>query len=590
MKKNFKQILATAFAGVLAFATFGAAAPTVVKAAEESTETYKVFVAFGGDAAEENDWKLSYAGGEASEGVTPTDGEIKVGDTVKVGLEFDNPVVNAWYFAPVILAENVVSADFDVKVYIDGEEVAADLTAGDNWWYEATGDYTDKQSVRIAGGFNEWGTQYIEEPKDFTKLEFEITANSIQVGEGGPVNATESTETYPMYLAFGGDKAEENDWALSYSGEDEAPEGITVTNSEIKVGDTASVKLEFADPVFNVWYFAPFIVAENVVDASFDVKVLIDGEEVAVDLAAGDNWWYEATGSYDNTQAVRIAGGFNEWGTQYIAEPSGFKTLEVQVTANSIMVGEPEEGPTSNAGPVDLDGVYHAYIGFQSPKYTFRNSWSGESGYGNGTPEFDQVTGWADGEEVVIPGTFSDAEIKGNGTYSVAVNGLEFPDGEFVDEDSTVNGNMRLIFFSTDIPNTGEITISDVKLKIDGNEISDVNAKVSEESINYLEVQLQNTYSDDIKTVGYYPTPMTDMEITFTVSGFNYDNDAPAATEEVTEAPKDDASDGAADTEASLVSPAPQEKSGSPVVIIVIVVVCLAVIGCVVFFVMKKKK
>ena len=230
--------------------------------------------------------------------------------------------------------------------------------------------------------------------------------------------------------------------------------------------------------------------------------------------------------------------------------------------------------------------VYHAYIGFQSPKYTFRNSWSGESGYGNGTPEFDQVTGWADGEEVVIPGTFSDAEIKGNGTYSVSVNGLEFPDGEFVDEDSTVNGNMRLIFFSTDIPNTGEITISDVKLKIDGNEISDVNARVNDESVNYLEVQLQSTYSDDIKSIGYYPTPMTDMEIIFTVSGFNYDNDTPA-TEAVTEAPKDDTP---AATEALAATSAPQEKSGSPVLIIVIVVVCLAVIGCVVFFVMKKKK
>ena len=62
MKKNLKQILATAFAGLLAFATFGATAPTVVKAAEESTETYKVFVAFGGDVAEENDWGYQYYG------------------------------------------------------------------------------------------------------------------------------------------------------------------------------------------------------------------------------------------------------------------------------------------------------------------------------------------------------------------------------------------------------------------------------------------------------------------------------------------------------------------------------------------------
>ncbi len=580
MKKRFKKFLATAFASVLALTTFGAAVPTIVNAAEESTESYRVFVAFGGDAAEENDWGLSYAGGDVSGDITVTDGEIKVGDTVTVGLEFAEPVVNVWYVAPTIVAEKVVSADFDVKVLIDGEEVAADLTAGDNWWYEETGDFSKTEAIRVAGGFNEWGTQYISEPSGFKKIEFEITAKSIQVGDAAVENATESTETYPLYLAFGGDKAEENDWALSYDGET-ASEGITATDAEIKVGDTAKVKLEFAEPVLNAWYFAPFIVGENIVDADFTVKAYVDGKEVDLDMSQGDNWWYEATGSYSDKEAVRIAGGFNEWGAQYMAEPSGFTSLEFEITANKIMIGAEEEKPQSNAGPVDLDGTYHAYIGFQTPMYSFRNSWSGESGYGHDTPEFDQVTGWSreeSGVEIVVPGTYTDAEIKGNGTYTVSVNGLEFPEDEFSSQEY-----MNLIFFSTDIPNTGEITISDVVLKVNGSEVSDVNPIVNEESVNYLEIQLQNIYNDDLKTIGYYPVnPLTDMSITFTVSGFNYDNDG-AAVEENTEA-----NGGEDATEAPVVE---TEKNTPPIGLIIgIVCGCLVIVGLVVFLIVRGKK
>ena len=575
MKKNLKQILATTFAGLLAFATLGASVPTIVNAAEESTEPYRIFVAFGGDVAEENDWGLAYAGGDASEGITVTDGEIAVGETVKIGLEFANPVVNAWYFAPTMIAENVVDASFDVKVFIDGQEVAADLSAGDNWWYEETGDFDKTKAVRIAGGFNEWGTQYIAEPSNFTKIEFEITANSIQVGEAVVGDAVESTESYDMYLAFGGDAAEENDWGLNYAG-GEASEGITATDAKIAVGETASVKLEFANPVVNAWYFAPFIVAENVVDASFDVKVLVDGQEVDVDMSAGDNWWYEATGDFDDKHAVRIAGGFNEWGAQYIAEPSGFTSLEFVVTANSIKVGTPAEEakPVSAAGDVDLDCAtpYHAYIGIQTPKFSFRNSYS-DSQYGFGTTEFSQVTGWdADSNEVVLPGTFEDVEINGNGTYTVKVTGLEFPDGEFAEQEY-----MNLIFLSTDIPNTGAITISDIKLSIDGSEVSGIAPILNEENVDYVDMQIQNIWNDTIKTIGYYPVPMSEIAITFTVSGFNVEG-----------------SSAPADVEIGTDEQASQMRTGlsTPAIIGIVVgaVVLIAIIVVVVILVTKKGK
>jgi hypothetical protein len=569
MKKNLKQILATTFAGFLAFATLGTAVPNVVSAAEESTESYKVFVAFGGDLEGEDSWGLQYYGGDITGDITPTDGELAVGETVTVGLEFAEPVETTYFVAPVLVGENIVDADFDVKVLVDGEEVDADLTAGDNWWYEGTGDYDDTQAVRIAGGYNEWGDQYIEKPSGFTKIEFEITANSIQIGDGTEVAGEESTETYNMFVAFGGDLEGEDSWGLQYYGGDITGD-ITPTDGEISVGETVTVGLEFAEPVATTYFVAPVLVGENIVDADFDVKVLVDGEEVDADLTAGDNWWYEGTGDYGDTQAVRIAGGYNEWGTQYIEMPSGFTKIEFEITANSIKVGVADEA-TSNAGDVDLDGVYHAYIGFQTPNWSFRNAWHGEGGYGHDTDEFSQVTGWdADGNEVVIPGTLNDVEIAGNGTYTVSVTGLEFPDGEFDSQEY-----MNLIFVSTDIPNTGAIEFSDVTLKVDGSEVSGVNAIVDPDSINYVDVQLQSIWNDDISTIGYYPTPMTELSITFTVSGFNYDNEGTA----VVTSDDNDSSDEAV-----------AKKGVKPFVIVIIVVVVVVVAAVVILLVTKKKK
>ncbi len=591
--KSFKKFIAAATAGLLTFAAAAPALSVPVLAAEESTETYRIFLAFGGDAAEEGDWAYSYAGGDATEGVTVTDAEIKVGDTARIGLEFANPVVNAWYFAPTIIAESVIEADFSVKAFVDGNEVSVDLAAGDNWWYEGTGDFTDTQAIRVAGGFNEWGTQYMSEPSGFTKLEFEVTANSIKVGEAEPAGeAVESTEEYNMYLAFGGDKVEENDWAYSYAG-GEASEGITATDATIKVGETASVKLEFDDPVVNAWYFAPFIVAENVVEADFSVKAFVDGNEVAVDLSAGDNWWYEGTGDFTDTQAVRIGGGFNEWGTQYMAEPSGFKTLEFEITANSIKVGTAaEDNAAPAAAAVDLDGTYNAYIGFQTPVFSFRNAWN-DTTYGLGTDYFNQVTGWEGSDAVVLSGTFADAEIKGNGTYTVSVDGLSFPAGEFDSQDY-----MNLIFVSTDIPRTDAITVSDVMLDIDGMQPSISPLISPEDDDEYLTIAIQNIWNPDIATIGFYTVPPTKMSVTFTLSGFNYDNPDEAAAEETVEEPEaEEVTEEVtpeADVAAEETTPAADtnaNQSGGfpvvPVVIIAIIVVAGIIVGVVVY---NKKK
>ena len=235
------------------------------------------------------------------------------------------------------------------------------------------------------------------------------------------------------------------------------------------------------------------------------------------------------------------------------------------------------EAAGSEVPAVDLGGTYHAYLGFQTPKYSFRNAFD-DADYGRDSDYFNQVTGWDDSNNaVVIPGTFTDVEIAGNGTYTVSVDGLEFPNGEFDGQEY-----MNLIFLSTDIPNTGEITISDVELKVDGKKVdlASAGAVVSPDSVNYVNILLQNIWNNDVKEIGYYGVPMTSMSITFTVSGFNYD--AAPAEEAPAETP----------AESPAASEAPAEEGGSNTGLIVGIVAAVVVVagGAAGVVVAKKKK
>ena len=235
------------------------------------------------------------------------------------------------------------------------------------------------------------------------------------------------------------------------------------------------------------------------------------------------------------------------------------------------------EAAGSEVSSVDLDGTYHAYLGFQTPKYSFRNAFD-DADYGRDSDYFNQVTGWDESNNaVVIPGTFTDVEIAGNGTYTVSVEGLEFPAGEFDSQEY-----MNLIFLSTDIPNTGEITISDVELKIDGKKVdlASAGAVVSPDSVNYVNILLQNIWNNDVKEIGYYGVPMTSMSITFTVSGFNYD--AAPAEEAPAESP----------AESPAASEEPAEEGGSNTGLIVGIVAAVVVVagGAAGVVVAKKKK
>lgn len=233
------------------------------------------------------------------------------------------------------------------------------------------------------------------------------------------------------------------------------------------------------------------------------------------------------------------------------------------------------------APEVDLDGTYHAYIGFQSASYTFRNAWE-DGDYGFGTPEFDQVTGWGENnEEIVVDGTLNDVEIAGNGSYSVSVTGC----------DLSADETMNLIFLSTDIPMSDAITISNVALKIDGStkETREEAFLDTDDGINYIKCLLVNQWNSEL--VPYtYVNPSDTMEISFDITGFNYDK-AADETVDATDDSADAADDTSADTSSSSsnTSSEKSEDSESSFPIIPVVAVVVVVVVVVIVVVVKKK-
>lgn len=260
--------------------------------------------------------------------------------------------------------------------------------------------------------------------------------------------------------------------------------------------------------------------------------------------------------------------------------------------------------------PASADEVsYHAYLGVQSASYTFRNAWN-DATYGQGVTSddgmvyFDQLTGWENPGNIAVNkgGVFTDAEITGDGTYSVSVTDFDFG------EDETLN----LLFVSTDIPLDAGITISDVKVVMDGNtKYTFDEAYLSPDEKEYVSPMCINIWNEDLgKQDGLfgYMMPTDSIELQFTVSGTGVEAETTAAeteevteaetTEEVTEAITEaetteavtEADTEAAETEAAAADTQPVEESSSSNVGVIIAIVAAVVVVAVVVVVVVKKK
>ncbi len=249
---------------------------------------------------------------------------------------------------------------------------------------------------------------------------------------------------------------------------------------------------------------------------------------------------------------------------------TAIQTVEVTFTLmeGAAVVAEEEAAPG-----VDLNGVYHAYFGIQTPAWSFRNAWN-DATYGKETEFFNTITGWDGSDPISKGGTFTDVEIAGNGTYSVSMTGDFDIAGDFADQDF-----FNLIFASTDIPLSDEIKITDVNVIMDGKTVyTFADAFLNPDSTEYIDIQCANLWNADLANgeLFYYAIPTTSVEIQFTVSGFAYDNasmtvEEPAVEEEVA-------------------APVEESTGLSTGMIVVIVVVVVAIVAGVVVLVAKKKK
>ncbi|MDD6233620.1 MAG: hypothetical protein PUB17_00340 [Lachnospiraceae bacterium] len=240
------------------------------------------------------------------------------------------------------------------------------------------------------------------------------------------------------------------------------------------------------------------------------------------------------------------------------------------------------EDETAKA-PFDANGKYNARLGIQA---TTADSqiWLSRIGYYSSRDDGDKIV--SDKDADFDAGTFTDAVIEGNGTYSVSYKTSNF--GGAV--------NLQQLQVATDIPMENELTFSDLKVEINGNVVATYKEVYIDEdayAIPYTCLLAYNNWRNDLKSRDDCMTAENalpesgdvEVKLTFTVNGFAYD--AP------TEAPTEAETTAAAATKAAASTTSDSSSTGLPIgaiigiiagVVVVVVIVIVAVSAS------KKKK
>lgn len=292
---------------------------------------------------------------------------------------------------------------------------------------------------------------------------------------------------------------------------------------------------------------------------------------------------------------------FKKFAAGFAAAAMAF-TMVATMTPSIASAAVSKEGEKAAKAEFDPNGTYHAYFGLeQTGSWIFRNPWYSDELGKTGTElsddtPYESILRSQEGVKK-MDGTVTDAEITGNGVYTVGVEGLNNILKDAETEDSTAV--ISMLFVSTDVPASAKDTfkISDWKLIVDGNEQT-LPSEVfynpeAEETCAVIRFDAVNTYMRDKGEYTDCPsilTPADSIKITFTVSGMATDN--PDAVE-ATEAPAEDeapAGDNATSSTGSSSEDSSSDNSGSSATTAVIVVVLVVVIAGVAVVVTKKKK
>ena len=318
------------------------------------------------------------------------------------------------------------------------------------------------------------------------------------------------------------------DWAVSAWNPGEFAETNAV---KVDGPGTYTLKLEYAEPLSGFAFLAAGIATgEQKFPGYFmDItEIKVNGEviEIAKDFTTTDehittrsNIWNEWV--TELPPEARVADGNLEGATAMIATKealSNVKTLEVTF---DYIYGEP---PATEVAPLTeeelaamLSAEYHGYVAVQSENYIFRNDFE-DATYGRDGEQaefFTRLTGWdAENNAVDYGGSFEDATIIGNGTYTVTMTTGDMGFG--------TDSFFRYFRVATDIParlvKEGHVTITDAKVKIGEGKTQE--GLIIHSEGDWLKIVVTDEYNKLDAGFGYtVPGANTKVVFTFTVDG-----------------------------------------------------------------------
>ncbi len=445
----------------------------------------------------------------------------------------------------------------NVKLVIDGNEIAVDGSK------IVAGDLENNGNFRIEL-HNMYGSTASNPALD----------NTTTVAESLELTFTLTTVIPGTYTAGMGLVA--SDWSTNINFGADSAVTTTVTGDGTYTMTYTGACLDLGILVVDIVGAQAELNAENKTYAVSDVKLVIDGNEIAVDgskIVVGDlenngNFRIELHNMYGSTASNPALDN-----TTTVAE-------SLELTFTLATVDKPSEGgddPVDPPAPIpefDPAGSYNAYLGMQTPNWSYRDEWNSANGIGSEVWG-DFINGGAEGKF----GKVTDAVVAGNGTYTVSVTDV----GTVIGDDFTAAGQeyFNLLYISTDIPKTADVTVTDVKLIIDGKTVYTYDEAYLDPDVDeYVKILIQNVWNEDVAELSYYAAPKKSVEMQFTISGFSYDAAVSDPDPDPTNPPA---------TNPPAAQPGDENPDNSilPIIIGVVAVVAVAVV---VVVVLKKKK
>lgn len=243
-----------------------------------------------------------------------------------------------------------------------------------------------------------------------------------------------------------------------------------------------------------------------------------------------------------------------------------------------------KEGKAAAKAALNLDegAEYHAYILFSvQHSWVYRGRFF-EKDNGLSYKYWNNLVTSLDlAEAEPVDGKIQDAVISGNGHYTVKITDLNGSPSVGAN-----NAELGIVGFTTDFPKNDKIKFDNVKVTIDGVD----KGTVTGDQVYYdkddivdpglITVEVLNAWHPECKGLNL-TLPEDSLEISFDVSGFNFDN--PDAVEKTNIEQKDNKTD-TQNTDNNA------KKSNNSSMVVVVVIVGIAVVAVVIGYTVRKRK